>query len=384
MACCFHGGLLCERLRGAQKHLPAAEKRQAQETNDRDEQKKLVSLDVAMLHRFLHIAGRNPAQMIAVQVAQLDIGQAHGNISAAGLFGQLPHEFVVELGKNGLSLEAKGLLPVRGRGQLGPFAAAEPNGEDRDPGLACLGGGGLRLSGQILAVRNENDRLVGPGVGFKGFHGLKNGVADIGFARGGRINAGAFQHLRKETVVGGQGAKQKRPAAKGEQPHAVSAQFPDQVEQVDFRPAQPAGMNIGGQHRSRDVQHDHEIPAALVNGFFTLAPLGSGGSDETEKQAADHQEQLPPLTGRRRRWREACCHGWRHQGPGGGPADDKKVPKDPGRRSDPDQVEQPWIFELQRHDSQKPLAVSVPTLRQSFVPATHSPSPPVPGVPGRG
>ena len=253
----------------------------------------MIALDGAALDGFLEVAGRDAAEMVAVEVAQFHVRQADGDIGSTGFFREGAEDFVVQLGDNVLALEIHRFLAVGGGRDGGAFDASEADGENSHTLFLCLGGRLCGFSGKVLAVGDEDDGFVGPFIAFKIFQGFEKGIANIGFPGGGGIHIGAFEGLGEESIIGGERAEQEGPSPEGEQAHPVSAKLLHQVEKVHLGAAQAAGMDIAGQHGAGHVQHDHEVTSALVGRLLLDAPLGAGGGDQGQGEANHEERQLP-------------------------------------------------------------------------------------------
>ena len=77
--------------------------------------------------------------------------------------------------------------------------------------------------------------------------------------------------VREEAVVGGKRNLDYRFAGKDDQSHVVAGEFFQQVADVGFRPPQPVGRHVFGQHGPGNVQADKAIHAALDD-FFEIHP----------------------------------------------------------------------------------------------------------------
>ena len=174
---------------------------------------------------------------------------------------------------------------------------SQADGEDRD---VTLGGDRRGLEGirlLVVAVGDQQDRLIAVGPRLEDLQGLANRVAD------GRAAARALRRVElversaEGVVIDGERTLHHRLPRKGDQAHAFSFEPIDEGRHVGLGAQEPAGRDVLGEHRPRDVDQHVEI-AAAGNDLFRLRPEprpGEGG--QTGHQGRFTQEQLSPRIG---------------------------------------------------------------------------------------
>ncbi len=278
------------RLGAAEQGAARAERGGDQPEQDGRQQEPREPLDLPAGDGFILVPGFQLAQVVAVQVAQVHAGRAHRHIHAAGPGGD-----GVKGGGIQLAVDFRALVrhaPAVGLGNGASRGAAEPDGENGDAPLAGFCDGLVHGAGQILAVGDQHDRLVGALLEVEGVQRLPDGVPDIGLAGRGGVGRRRVQDLEEERVIGGERADGYGLVAEQDQARAVAPEAGHQVQQVGLGALQPVGGGVGRQHGAGDVEHDHEIAPAAGDLVLDFPVLGTGQRDEGQREPEAEEGQL--------------------------------------------------------------------------------------------
>ncbi len=177
------------------------------------------------------------------------------------------------------------------------IGVAQADGEDRD---MPLGGDRRRLEGirlLVVAVGDQQDRLIAVGPGLKDFEGLANRVADGRAAARCAVRVELVERSAEGVVIDGERTLHHRLPRKGDQADAFPFEPVDEGRHVGLGAAEPAGRDVLGEHRPRDVDQHVEI-ATAGNDVFILRPEPRPGEgDQTGHQGRFAQQQFHPESG---------------------------------------------------------------------------------------
>src|SRR5262249_11675625 len=149
---------------------------------------------------------------------------------------------------------------------------------------------GIRLL--VVAVGDQQDRLIAVGTRLKYFERLSNGVADRGAAPRCARGVELIERPAKRVVIDRERTLHHRLTGEGDQADALTFQTVHQRGDVGLGAAEPAGWDVLGQHRPRDVDHDVEIGAAGSDFLVLRAEARPGEGDQAGYQGRLSQEQL--------------------------------------------------------------------------------------------
>ncbi len=225
--------------------------------------RKIWNWSARRIRFWLVLVAAAPAlKVFRVQFSQIVGAGAHGNIDAGRLERDFLEQRAVQLAPHLLPL----VLDVRlGFGSLryprAVIGVAQADGEDRD---MTLGGDRRRLEGirlLVVAIGDQQDRLIAVGPGLKDFEGLANGVADGRAAPRRAPRVELVERSAEGVVIDRERALHHRLPRKGDQAHAFPFEPVDEGRHVGLRAPEPAGRDVLGQHRPRDVDQHVKIAA---------------------------------------------------------------------------------------------------------------------------
>ena len=221
------------------------------------------------------------------------------------------------------------------------IGVTQADGEDRD---VTLGGDRRRLEGirlLVVAIGDQEDRLIAVGPGLKDFEGLANRVADGRAAARCARRVELVERSAEGVVIDGERTLHHRLPRKGDQAHAFPFEPVDEGRHVGLGAPEPAGRDVLGEHRPRDVDQHVEI-ATAGNDVFILRPEARPGEgDQTRHKGRFTQEQFHPESGPRIRRQDPRPHrlGHKRLGRPTTPATGIKCQRQPGRCQRQDQVQ---------------------------------------------
>ena len=176
---------------------------------------------------------------------------------------------------------------------------SQADGEDRD---MPLGGDRRRLEGirlLVVTVGDQQDRLIAVGPGLKHFESLANRVADRRAAAWRAARIKLVKRPAEGVVIDRERTLHHRLTGKGDQAHAFPFQPVDEGRHVGLGTSQPAGRDVLGEHRPRDVDQHIEIAAAGNHLFILRSEAWPGQGHQACHECRLTQEQLHPEAGRR-------------------------------------------------------------------------------------
>ena len=179
------------------------------------------------------------------------------------------------------------------------IGVTQADGEDRD---MVLGGDGRRLERirlLVVAIGDQQDRLVAVGPGLKNLEGLANRVADRRAAARCAAGIELVERSTEGVVINSERALHHRLPRKGDQAHAFPFEPVDEGRHVGLGSAEPAGGDVLGEHRPRDVDQHVEIAAAGNDIFILRSKPRPGESDQPRHEGHFAQEQFHPESGPR-------------------------------------------------------------------------------------
>ena len=218
---------------------------------------------------------------------------------------------------------------------------AQADGEDRH---VPLGGDRGRLAGVrllVVAVGDQQDRLVAVGAGLEDLEGLADRVADGRAAPRGAVGVELVERAAEGVVIDGQRALHHRLPGEGDQAHALPFEPVDEGRHVGLGAAEPAGGDVLGEHRPRDVDQDVEVAPPGDDVFILRAEPRPRQRDEAGHQGRLAQEGLHPEPGRRIGGQDPRPHRPGHERLRGPPppAPGIERQRQPGRPQRQDQVQ---------------------------------------------
>ena len=211
-------------------------------------------------------------KIFGIKFAQIVRTRSYRHIDAGCLESDLLEERAVELAPNLLPL----VLEIRfGLGTLRDprtmIGIAQADGKNRD---VALGGDRRRLERirlLVVAVGDQQDRLIALGPGVKHFECLANRVADGCAASRCTRRVELIERSAKGIVIDRERALHHRLPRERDQSHAFPFEPVDQGRHVGLGPAQPAGRNVFGEHRPRDVDQHIKIATAWESHLHTAS-----------------------------------------------------------------------------------------------------------------
>ena len=174
---------------------------------------------------------------------------------------------------------------------------AQADGKNRD---VALGGDGRRLERirlLVVAVGDQQDRLIALGPGVKHFERLANRVADRRATPRCTRRIKLIERSAECVVIDRERALHHRLPRKRDQAHAFPFEPVDQGRHVGLGPAEPAGRNVFGEHRPRDVDQHIEIAASRDDIFILRPEPRPGEGDETHDDGQSHGRATSTRTG---------------------------------------------------------------------------------------
>ena len=221
------------------------------------------------------------------------------------------------------------------------IGVTQADGEDRD---VALGGDGRRLEGirlLVVAVGDQQDRLIAVGPGLKDFEGLANRVADGRAAARRTVRVELVERSAEGVVIDGERTLHHRLTGKGDQAHAFPFEPVDEGRHVGLGAPEPAGRNVLGEHRPRDVDQHVEIAAAGNDLFILRSEPRPGERDQTRHEGRFAQQQFHPESGPRIGRQDPRPHRLGHERLGRPPPPATGIERQhqPGRRQRQDQVQ---------------------------------------------
>lgn len=145
----------------------------------------------------------------------------------------------------------------------------------------------------VLAVGNEDDdAAVALGrLAREGEQRLLEGLAHGRTLHVGQRGVDAPRKGLGHAVVRGNGELHLRLAGEDDEPHAVLLQPVEELVDGILGPLEAVGFEVLGQHRVRDVDHEHHLDAlALLLAELRAQLRACGGEDEQRERRAEEDE----------------------------------------------------------------------------------------------
>ena len=224
---------------------------------------------------------------------QVEHTGAGRHVGALGFQGEIAQQVAVQSADDGGSPGVND--PVAGAGlgighkDLAPVFVSEADDDDPDSSLGGLSGGVQGKGVVILAVGEEQDHSGEVTAVPETRSGFADGFLQARASSGYAADVEVVQHQPEEAEVGGQGTENAGPARKGDQADLVAGQVREQVAKFGLGALQAIGRDVLGEHRSRDVQGDHDFRAHLGCLDKFEAPLGTHQGDHDGEHREDKQ-----------------------------------------------------------------------------------------------
>ena len=186
------------------------------------------------------------------------------------------------------------LVAAPARGHRAAVGGPRGDGEDEDAGVGRRVEGIVQFAAEVLAVRDQHDRL------------RRGGVLDVEQAQGGLQGVGevgARPHERglvlraRNQLAHGLQIERERGAlegvaAEGDEADAVAAEVVEQLVDRRGGGGGARGLHVPRRHRARDVEGDRDVDAEARERAFLLAPLWASDGDDDEHERAEQQQIL--------------------------------------------------------------------------------------------
>ena len=175
---------------------------------------------------------------------------------------------------------------------------AESYGEYPDAAFAGQFRGFNRKAVMVFPVGYQDDVLVLSLLVVEHFiQCLADGVADDCAAPRDAVGRHVVEHHPEESVVKCQGTLHGRRSGKCHQGHAVALHPFKAVAYGQLCALKPGRRQVLGQHTFRDVQQEHDISSASLNGCRLRVPAGPGQCQRQQDQGRHEERGFPSAPG---------------------------------------------------------------------------------------